>query len=66
MLVLKSISFQNATHPFSKYSFLNVLGTDECHHFQSSASEANFFPEEVWMRVESFVLSVSLRAKGRN
>ena len=25
----------------------------ECHHFQSCASEANFFPELVWVRVES-------------
>ncbi len=48
-----------STYPSSKYNFLSVLGTAECHHVQSCASEANFFPDEVWMRVESFRLGLA-------
>jgi hypothetical protein len=53
------------TYPSSKYNFLNVLGTEECHHFQSCASEANFFPEEVWIRVESLVIGSASARDGR-
>jgi len=40
-------------NPSSTYSLLRVTGTDACHHFQSLASDANFFPEAVEIRVES-------------
>lgn len=60
---------KSETHPSSAYNFLNRVGTEASHHFQSAGSFPNFFPEAVTMSVESksnaaifllfFVLSVS-------
>ena len=45
--------FHESTYPSSKISFRNVLGMEECHHFQSWASLENFLPDLVVMSVES-------------
>jgi len=43
----------NVTYPSSRYNFRSIVGTDGCHHFQSCASDVNFFPEAASIRVES-------------
>lgn len=42
------------TYPSSLYNFWSREGTELFHHFQSVALSANFLPEALVMRVESF------------